>query len=131
MADNTSLVVEYNNVRNAIIRFSDISDATGLVNFMLFDATSSGPFGVNVAGQIFYPGTNVSIWALDYDVQDMKINVQWVATANQPIFVMGSAPEDFNWRKVGPIKCPKTLPGVTGQIVLSTIAAAANATCWL
>jgi hypothetical protein len=131
MPDATTLVVERNDIRNAVIRFSDVSDATGLVNFKIFDATASGPFGVNQAGQIFYPGPNVSIWGLDYDVQDMKITVAWEATINQALFVLGSAPEDFKWKDT-PIKCPKaTLAGVTGSLLVSTVAALANSTCWM
>ena len=131
MADTANIVVqtEINNYRNIIVRASLVSDGSGLDNYKLYDASSAGSFGVTApGGQIVYPGANTKLMGLDYDVQDMKIRLQWDATTPQDIFALGSAPEDFRWDRFGGIRVPAGLAGATGSILVSTISAAANST---
>lgn len=110
-----------------------MSDGSGLANYVLVDPTSAATGAVNLsvsqAGQTFYPGTHLTIVGLDYDVQDMKLRFQWGATANEDIFALGSAPEDFRWfDRIGGIRVPSGLAGATGKILISTVNAAPQAT---
>ena len=127
MANSNTLQVIQNNNRNVIIRASQVSDGT-VDTTTIYNATSSGAFGVTIAGQTFYPGIYTKIVGLDYDVQDMKIAIQWEATADQDIFPLGSAPEDFNWKRFGGLRVPAGLAGATGSIKVKNITAAANST---
>lgn len=127
MANSNTLQVIANGPNNVIIRASQVSDGT-VDTTTVYNATSTGAFGVNVAGQVFYPGIYTKLVGLDYDVQDMKISIQWEATADQDILPLGSAPEDFNFRKFGGIRVPAGLAGATGSIKIKNITAAANST---
>lgn len=132
MADAVTTVVEYNGYKNAIVRCSIVSDGTGTTGLKIYDASSGGAFGVTQAGQTFYPGIHSKLVGLDYDVQDMKIELLWEGSpSNQVMMALGSAPEDFSWKRIGGLKCPPALTGATGSILLSTINAANNATAWL
>lgn len=134
MADTANVVVttEANGYRNAIVRVALRSDGTGLTNYKIFDATSSGAFGVTApGGQIVYPGIHTSLVGLDYDVQDMKINLLWDATTPQSIMPLGSAPEDFRWERFGGVRVPSGLVGATGSILVSTINQVPDSTFFL
>ena len=134
MADTANIVVRLENdgYRNTIVRASLVSDGSGLTNFVLVDPTAAAAGAVNLsviqAGQVFYPGTHLTITGLDYDVQDMKLRLQWGATANEDILALGSAPEDFNWVRFGGIRVPSGLAGATGQILLTTVNQAPQST---
>lgn len=127
MANANTLQVLANGRRNIIIRASQVSDGTADTT-TIYNATSTGAFGVTIAGQTFYPGIYTKIVGLDYDVQDMKIALQWEATADQDILPLGAAPEDFNWKRFGGIRVPAGLAGATGSIKVKNITAAANST---
>ena len=128
MASTSVVAVETNNARNVIIRATMVSDGTNGESVTVYDATSSGAFGVTVGGQTFYPGTHTALVGLDYDVQDMKIRVMWEATADQDILPLGSAPEDFNWTRFGGIRVPSGLVGATGSIKIVNVDPVVNAT---
>ena len=129
MADTANIVLttQYSGYRNAIILATLVSDGTGLTNYKIYDATSGGAFGVNQGGQTFYPGIHSTLIGLDYDVQDMKINLLWDATTPQSMLPLGSAPEDFVWKDFGGLK-PPSIAGVTGSILITTINQAPNST---
>ena len=120
MADAITTNVMQNGFRNAVIRLTNFSDGTGETNVKKFDATSTGAFGVTRAGSTLYPGIHTKIWGMDYDVQDMKIRLQWEATVNQDILALGGTPESFDWRSIGGLTVPPGLAGATGSILLST-----------
>lgn len=128
MAETAIISVENNGYRNVVIRGTLVSDGSGITNQKIYDATSGGAFGVNRAGQVFYPGVNTKVVGFDYDAQDLKLRVQWEATANQDIFPIGNAPEDFNWTRFGGIRVPVGLAGATGSILISTVDQQVNAT---
>ena len=128
MADTPTTVVMTNGYRNVVLRCSLVSDGSGLTNYKVFDASSAGAFGVSKAGQTFYPGIHTKILGLDYDVQDLKLRIQWEATANQDVIVLGNAPEDYDWRKFGGIPCPPGLAGATGSLLITTINQAPQST---
>lgn len=132
MADVTTLNVIQNGYRNVVLRFTDLSDGTGLTNFKIYDATASGAFGVTApGGQKVFPGIHTTIVGLDYDVQDMKVRMLWEATSNVDALVLGNAPEDFNWTRFGGITVPPGLVGATGSLLITTVGQAANSTCSL
>lgn len=131
MASTNVLRVEQNAFRNVVLYASQVSDGTDGESITIFNASSTGAFGVNVGGQVFYPGIYASIVGLDYDVQDMKIALRWEATADENIFVLGSAPERFNFRKSGAMRVPSGLAGATGSIKAVSLGPSAGATYWL
>lgn len=130
MAETAPVYVENNGYRNVVLRIPFVSaDGSGITNQVIFDATASGAFGVNRAGQNFYPQRHVTIVGLDYDAQDLKIRLQWAnASAPADILALGNAPEDFFWRKFGGIRVPAALTNATGNILLSTISAKTGST---
>jgi hypothetical protein len=121
MAETAVINVENNGYRNVILRGTLVSDGSGITDQKIYDATSSGTYGVVRAGQTFYPGVHTTVVGFDYDAQDLKLRVQWEATINQDIFPIGNAPEDFNWRRFGGIRVPAALAGATGSILISTV----------
>jgi hypothetical protein len=120
MADVASVQIIENGFRNVVLNVGLVSDGSGITNQKIFDATSSGVYGVNIGGQVFYPGIHTKVIGMDFDVQDMKFKLEWEASANQLIAAYGASPTDFNWRKMGGIPVPVTA-GATGSILLSTI----------
>jgi hypothetical protein len=128
MADAVVNRTIINGYRNVVIRVTDLSDGTGLTNYKAYDATSAGAFGVQAFGQTIYPGIHTTIVGLDYDIQDMKLQLLWDATTPEPIFNLGNAPEDFSWLRFGGVTCPPGLAGATGSILLTTVNAAAQST---
>jgi len=128
MASTNTLQVIENGFRNVVIRASQISDGTDGEVVTVYNATSSGAFGVNKGGQVFYPGIYTKLVGLDYDVQDCKISIQWEATADTDILPLGSAPEDFDFRKFGGIPVPTGLAGATGSIKVKTLQPIVGAT---
>jgi len=133
MADTANLVLQtlYNGYKNAIITASLTSDGSGLAAYKIYDATATGSFGVSQAGQTFYPGLNSTLRMLDYDVQDMKIQLLWDATTPQQFLALGSAPQDFDWNYFGGYKVPAGLVGATGSILLTTVNQAPNSTMFV
>ena len=127
MADVTTLQVLFNGFRNATIRATCVSDGTAAA-VKIYDATASGAFGINVAGQVFYPGIYTRVTKLWYDVQDTKIRIQWEATQDTDILPLGSAPEDFDFTSFGGIVVPTGLTGATGSIKVLTVDPVVDAT---
>lgn len=124
MADTANVVttVETDGYRNLVIRSVLRSDGSGLSAYKVYDATSAGGHGVTApGGQIVYPGVHTTLVGLDYDVQDMKLQLLWDAGTPQNLLSLGSAPEDFNWTRFGGIRVPSALVGATGSILITTI----------
>lgn len=128
MASTNTLNVEQNGYRNVIIRATQVSDGTDGESVTVYNATSSGSFGVSKAGQTFYPGVHTTLVGLDYDVQDMRIALRWEASVDQDIAPLGSAPEDFDWRRFGGIRVPSGLAGATGSIKIVSLGPSVGAT---
>lgn len=128
MADAPTTVTMTNGYRNIVLRCSLRSDGSGLSGYKVYDATSGGTFGVSKAGQTFYPGIHSKIMGLDYDVQDLKLRIQWEATSNQDAIILGNAPEDYDWRRFGGIPCPPGLVGATGSLLITTFNQAPDST---
>src|SRR6202007_2818815 len=88
MADVVTTQVSENGPRFAVYKFTNASDGTGEAGVVKVDATSTGPLGVPVQGQTFYPGTHIKIVDLKYSVFSMGLRIQWVANANSDILVL-------------------------------------------
>lgn len=129
MAEVCTVNVEQNGFRNVVLRCTYISvDGSGITNQKIFDATATGTYGVNRGGSISYPGVHTTVTKLDYDAQDLKLLIQWEATANANIFALSNAPEDFDFRDFGGIRVPGALIGATGSILVSTVNQAPQST---
>ncbi len=131
MADTANIVLRtmINGYRNVVVRASLVSDGSGLTAYKLYDASSAGIYSVIApGGQIVYPGIHSKLVGLDYDVQDMKINLLWDATTPESILALGSAPEDFDWKRMGGLPVPPGLVGATGSILITTINQAPQST---
>ena len=120
MADIVNYQVLEKGPRNAIVQITDISDGTGLANYVFVDGTATGPFGVKVQGQTFYPGVHLKLVEIKWQCQNMGAKLYWGANTPVPFMVMtGFAHQDF--RKSGGIYYPQPLPtGATGQVLLTT-----------
>lgn len=129
MADLVTSQILEQGPRFLVAKFTNVSDATGEVGVTKIDATSTGPYGVRVQGQTFYPGIHLSIVSIWFSVYNMAVRLQWHATVNADIVVLNQAE---NWHFLderggfGGLTPPVGLAGATGSIDFTTIAAAAN-----
>lgn len=123
MAETCVVNVEANGYRNVVLRCTYLSvDGSGITAQKVYDATSGGTYGVSKGGQTFYPGVHTTVIGLDYDAQDLKLQIQWEGSpSNQDIFALGNAPEDFDFTKFGGIRVPSGLAGATGSILVTTV----------
>lgn len=128
MAETCIVNVEQNGYRNVILRCTLLSDGSGITNQKIYDATSTGAYGVSRGGQMFYPGVHTTVVGIDYDAQDLKLLIQWEATTNQSIVNLSNAPEDFRFERFGGIRVPAALAGATGSILVSTVNQAPQST---
>jgi|SRR5580658_4866457 hypothetical protein len=120
MSDVVNYQILEQGPRNAIVQLTDVSDGTGLANYVFVDGTSAGPFGVRVQGQTFYPGIHLKLVEIKWQCQGMGFVLYWGANANVPFFTgTGFGHQDF--RKSGGIYYPQPNPtGSTGQVLLTT-----------
>jgi hypothetical protein len=132
MADTVTTQYQANGFRNAVVVLTNLSDGTGENNVLKVDASSAGPLGVNKAGQVFYPGTHLAIWRIDYDIAGMAVRLQWDGSPNQDILTLGPGSQYFrDFAEVGGLRVPAGMTLPTGGIRLSTINAQAGSTYWI
>ncbi len=119
MSTNTLQTI-FNGPKHAVVLATCVSDGTNNETNIVFDPTPTMGQGVNysvvIAGQVYWPGAFVRLRKLSYDVQNMIIAMQWVATTSANILPLGAAPEDFDFTMWGGIKVPTGLAGATGQV---------------
>jgi len=129
MADVVTTQILENGPRRIVTKFTNFSDGTGESGVTKVDATSAGPYGVVIAGQTYYPGTHLKVVGIIYDLKVMSLRIQWVATSNVDMLVLGGFGQwrftDMRAGFQGLIN-PLTT-GATGSISFTTEAAAANA----
>lgn len=126
MADIVSSQILENGPRNLVMMFTGVSDGTGELNVIKVDATSA-TYANTVQGQAVVPGIHLKIIECNYDVDGERVQLEWGATVPVPAIVMGGF-GTFCYRKSGGLYSPVGLSGATGQILLTTINAAAGAT---
>jgi hypothetical protein len=112
MADTVTTQVLVNNTRNYVVKLTNLSDGTG--ESLVTKIAASSTFGVHA-----------KLWTVDYDVSGMTVQMFWKGTPNQPIGVFaGYATKGIEAGRFGGIWNNASSP--TGDVLLSTIGAAAN-----
>jgi hypothetical protein len=124
----TKQVLE-NGPRNYIASYQILSDGSFLDNYLAADPTSAGDMGVNIAGNVLYPGVHIKIWQLKYTIQG-NVRVTWDATTPQDAWgINGFGKQDF--KKQGGLYVPQDdgpprtpIAGATGKIFFNVTEAA-------
>src|SRR5262249_32662647 len=102
MADVVTSQLLHNDPRNVVYLFTNLSDGTGETAVKKVDASSSGPLGVTVQGQVFYPQTHLVVRDIQYDVRGMTLQLLWEASANVPmLYLTGFGTLKFSDRRGG------------------------------
>lgn len=125
--DVTTAQTLLNSARHLVMRFTDVSDGTGETDVLKVDALSAAN-GWVIQGQTIVPATDLKIVKIRYACVGMGVRIRWQATAPADILALqGFGEMDFS--DIGGIQAPTqiALPGVTGSILFSTIAAANGA----
>lgn len=125
MADTVSTQIIQNGARNIVVKFTNLSDGTGESAVTKVNATSSGPYGVSVKGQTFYPGIHLTVWKIEYDVKAMGLRIQWDATSAQDMVNLGPENGRMDYGFAGGLTVP-VITGATGSILFTTTGAMAN-----
>jgi hypothetical protein len=118
-----------NGPRFIVAKYTNVSDGTAETGVTKLDATSTGPFGIQRSGQMFYPGVHLSIVSIWFSVAGMALRLQWRATANVDIVVLT---QSDSWIFLdhrggfGGLTPPVGVAGITGSIDFTTVGAAAN-----
>lgn len=112
MVDAVTTQVLMNNSRNYVVKFTNLSDATGeslVTKIPTTDLTS-----------------HAKLWCVDYDVKVMAIQLFWAGTPNQTLVILGGGTSGsiLNASRYGGLWNNAATP--TGAVLLSTIGALAN-----
>lgn len=121
MADVVTTTLLENGNRNWAYQFTSFSDGTGETGVAKVDGSSAGPLGVNIAGQVFYPGIHLKITEIRFQVTDMSLRLQWDATAARDIVTLSPGADTLLFHKTGGLFIPSTLVGATGKILFTTV----------
>ena len=124
MADAVTSQILFNGPRHLVYRFTNESDGTGEAAVLKVDATSNTN-GVFYAGQNYPSGLHLKIVRVRYDIRNMGLRIQWVASSAQDALVL-SGFNTLDFLDSGGIQNPGTaaLPGATGSIQFTTVGAA-------
>ena len=118
MADTVTSQTLADGPKTSVLKFTNISDSTGESAVTKVDASALDPV----------PTTDLKIQQIWYSTAGMGVNILWDATANVPAFVIGAGDcGHIDFRCFGGIK-NNSGTGKTGDILFSTIGAAANDT---
>lgn len=127
MVDAWTKQVLENGARNYRAVYSLVFTATTpLTGYVAADPTASGDMGWPYAGQTLYPGTNLTIWDLQYDLSSSQgVQIQWDATAPQTAWALnGQGSGGHSWMKKGGLK-PYSggvlITGATGKLIFNTL----------
>lgn len=128
MADAWVKQVLENGPRNYIATYSlNFTATTPLTAYVAADATSSGDMGVNIGGQVFYPGVHLKIWELMYDMSSSQsLQILWAATTPQTaLTVNGQGGGKRCYKEQGGLYVPQSagapITGATGNILFTTL----------
>lgn len=129
MADAVASQLTANGPRNWAYVFTNESDGTGETGVVKVDGSASGPLGVSLYGQTFYPLANIKITEIEYDIKGMGLEIIWDATSSQIATVLGGFGK-LNYRQFGGLAAVGAtgalLTGATGKIKFTTVNAAAG-----
>lgn len=115
MADAVSSQILVDGERNAVMKFTNVSDGTGEAAVLKVDVST-------LAGS---PAT-VSISRIDYDIAGMAVNILWDATSDVSCIVLANH-GTLDFECVGGLQ-NNAGAGVTGDILFTTIGASLNDT---
>ena len=79
MADAVTVQLLENGPRVWAYSFTNLSDGTGESGVVKVDGSATGPLGVNVGGQTFFPLQHIKIIEIEYDVKGMALEIIWDA----------------------------------------------------
>lgn len=121
MADAVTSQTIIDGARNAVMKFTDISDGTGESAVLKVDVSALTPDPATGA-----PCTGVKIKAVRYDIFGMSVSILWDATTDVVALILaGFGKQDY--KKVGNI--PNNAgAGKTGDILFTTNGASAGDT---
>lgn len=125
MANITTSQILINGERNAVVRFTCLSDGTNENGVVKIDATKNGPFGAKIGAKTFYPNLKFRIEGISYDIKNMGLRIQWEGQPNVDALVLGNV-DDFDFRRWGGIPMAPELSFPTGNILFTTVGAVAN-----
>jgi hypothetical protein len=129
MADTVTTQILENGNRLVVMKFTNSSDGTGESGVVKVNATSTGPLGIVVQGQNFYPGVHLKVVEIKYSVFSMGLRIQWVATSDLDMLVLQATD---HWKFLdermgfGGIYVPSGTTGATGSIAFTTVGAASG-----
>mgnify|MGYP001571897878 CR=1 FL=1 len=129
MADAVTSQLIANGPRNWGYVFTSLSDGTGETGVVKVDGSASGPLGVFLKGQYFYPLSNIKITEIEYDIKGMGLEVIWDATSPQNAVVLGGFGHLNFWQFGGLAAVSSAgvlLAGATGKIEVTTVGATAG-----
>lgn len=126
MADTVATQILQNGPRNIVVKFTNFSDGTGESLVKKIDATSTGPYGVSVKGQTFYPGIHLSLYEIHYSIDSMALRLQWEASSNADLAILAPNPGNMKFVKYGGLTVP-VVAGATGSVLFTTEGAVINA----
>lgn len=115
MADVVTSQILVDGERNAVMKFTNISDGTG----------EAGALKVDVSALAGAPAS-VRIDRIDYDVAGMAVNIQWDATSAATCIVLAGH-GTLDWCDVGGLQ-NNAGAGKTGDVLFTTIGHSANDT---
>lgn len=115
MADATSSQI-YDGARNLSVKLTNVSDGTGQTAAKVVDVTTLTP----------NPGTHLKLRRIKYSIESMSVRLQWEGTPNQDLVLISNGENilDFSKEYAGGI--PNNAASPTGNVLLTTIGAAAN-----
>lgn len=129
MVDAVTTQILENGPRNWAYSFTNLSDGTGETNVVKVDGSATGPLGVVIGGQTFYPASHLKITEIQYDVKGMALEIIWDATTPQNAVVLGGFGRmDFKpYGGIAQVGSTGTiLTGATGKIKFTTLGQIAN-----
>lgn len=129
MADTVASQLIANGPRNWGYVFTNLSDGTGESGVVKVDGSASGPLGVPLYGQTFYPLSNIKITEIEYDIKGMALEIIWDATSPVIATVLGGFGK-LHYRQFGGLAAVSSsgvvLTGATGKIKFTTQGAMPN-----
>jgi hypothetical protein len=129
MVDAVTSQLIANGPRNWGYVFTSLSDGTGESGVVKVDGSASGPLGVNVRGQLFYPLAHIKITEIEYDIKGMALEIIWDATSSVNATVLGGFGKLRYWQFGGLAAVDSSgvlLTVATGKIKFTTLGAMQN-----
>lgn len=130
MADAVVSQLVANGRRNWGYVFTNESDGTGESGVTKVDGSASGPLGVFLYGQTFYPLDHIKITEIEYDIKGMGLEIIWDASPTAQIATVLGGFGKLHYRQFGGLAAVTStgalLTGATGKILFTTINAGAG-----